>query len=237
MGGVSYYPDHWPEPEWERDMRLIKQSGLDIVRFGEFSWHWIEPQEGEFELGAYDRFMDLAHHLELQVILCTPTAAPPSWLLHRYPHVRLVDQYGRQHLGGRHMICYNDPEAIRLAERVILKLAERYKDHPALMAWQIDNEPTSGEAPGSEVIYDYHTETIKAFRNYLQQQYRDIESLNTAWVNAFWSRSYSAWEEIDPPRSPGNPGLWLAWMRFRDFNVTAQIRCSGICCAPFVRTL
>ncbi|RKP51365.1 hypothetical protein D7Z26_16325 [Cohnella endophytica] len=225
LGGVSYYPDHWPEKEWERDMRLIKQSGLDIVRFGEFSWHWIEPREGAFEFAAYDRFMDLALKLELQVILCTPTAAPPSWLLHRYPHVRLLDQRGQPHRGGRHMICYNDPVAIRLAERVIAKLADRYKDHPALVAWQIDNEPTSGESLGSETIYDYHPETVKAFGAYLREQYSDLDSLNTAWVNAFWSRSYSEWEEIEPPRSPGgNPGLWLAWMRFRDWNVTKQIR-------------
>lgn len=224
LGGVSYYPDHWPEEEWERDMRLIKQSGLDIVRFGEFSWHWIEPREGEFEFAAYDRFMDLALSLDLQVILCTPTAAPPSWLLHRYPQVRLIDQNGQPHRGGRHMICYNDPTAKRLAERVIVNLAERYKDHPALIAWQIDNEPTSGESISNAVIYDYHPETTRAFQAYLQERYVDIHKLNEAWVNAFWSRSYNEWEEIEPPRSPSNPGLWLAWMRFRDLNVTRQIR-------------
>jgi beta-galactosidase len=224
LGGVSYYPDHWPEAEWERDMRLIKKSGLDIIRFGEFSWYWIEPREGEFEFAAYDRFMDLAYALDLSVILCTPTAAPPSWLLHHYPHVRLLDQHGQPHLGGRHMICYNDPTAKQLAERVILKLAERYKDHPALNAWQIDNEPTSGESLSSSNIYDYHPETIKAFQAYLAAQYQDIQKLNAAWLNAFWSRSFNEWEEIDAPRSPGIPGLWLAWMKFRDLNVTRQIR-------------
>lgn len=224
LGGVSYYPDHWPEEEWERDMRLIKQSGLDIVRFGEFSWHWIEPREGEFEFAAYDRFMDLALSLDLQVILCTPTAAPPSWLLHRYPQARLIDQHGQPHRGGRHMICYNDLDAIRLAERVIVHLAERYKNHPALIAWQIDNEPTSGESLGKSVIYDYHPETIRAFQVYLQQRYVDIRKLNEAWVNAFWSHTFNVWEEIEPPRSPGSPGLWLDWMRFRDLNVIRQIR-------------
>ncbi|MFD2329927.1 beta-galactosidase [Cohnella sp. GCM10020058] len=224
-GGVSYYPDHWPKEEWERDMRLIKESGLDLIRFGEFSWSWIEPREGEFRFDAYDEFMALAHRLGLEVLLCTPTAAPPEWLLHRYPHVRQLDQHGRPHRGGRHMISYNDPDARRLAERIVDRLVDRYKQHPALAGWQIDNEPTSGESHGKDRIYDYHPATISLFREFVRSRYDSLERLNALWANAFWSRSYSDWEELEPPREAGgNPSLWLAWMQFRDHNVTEGIR-------------
>lgn len=223
--GVAYYPDHWPEADWERDMRRIRDSGLGIIRFGEFSWSWYEPREGEFDFGGFDRFMELAAQLGLKVVLCTPTAAPPEWFLHRYPEIRLIDQHGNPHPGGRHMVCYNHPKARQLAERAIVALAGRYKGHPALLGWQIDNEPTAGESASPDRMYDYHPETARKFTAYLHEKYGELERLNREWQNSFWGRNYSAWDEIRPPLSPRDrPGLWLEWMRFRDRNVCNFIR-------------
>lgn len=223
--GVSYYPDHWPETEWERDMQRIRDSGLGMIRFGEFSWNWYEPHEGEFDFGPFDRFMELARQIGLKVILCTPTAAPPEWFLYRYPETRLLDQHGVPHPGGRHMVCYNHPRARELAERAITALATRYKNHPALFGWQIDNEPTAGESSSPDRMYDYHPETARKFTAYLHEKYGDLGRLNQEWQNSFWGRGYSAWEEIAPPLSPRDrPGLWLEWMRFRDRNVCDLIR-------------
>ena len=218
-GGVSYYPDHWPRDDWERDLSLIKESGLDIVRFGEFSWYWFEPERGRFDFAGYDQFMDAAERIGLRVLLCTPTAAPPQWLLSRYPHVRLVDQHGLRHAGGRHMICYNDPTARYYAERMIRRLVERYRNHPALFAWQIDNEPTVGESASDSRFYDYHPDTVRLFREALKDRYGSLETLNGRWVNTFWSNAYDSWESITPPHGVGGvPGLWLEWLRFRDRN-------------------
>jgi beta-galactosidase len=223
-GGVSYYPDHWPREEWERDMKLIKQSGLSLIRFGEFSWYWLEPEEGRFDFSGLDHFMELAASLDLNIVLCTPTAAPPEWLLRRYPHVRYRDANGLPHRGGRHMICYHDPDGKRLAERIIVAMAERYKDHPALFAWQIDNEPTLGESKSRERFYDYHPETVRRFRQYLREKYGTTRALNDLWQNHFWSRAWSDWDEVDPPAEPGIPSLWLEWMRFRDRIVNDWIQ-------------
>lgn len=203
----------------------MRESGLELIRFGEFSWSWYEPREGEFDFGGYDRFMELARKLGLKVILCTPTAAPPEWFLHRYPETRMLDQHGSPHPGGRHMVCYNHPKARALAERAISALALRYKGHPSLLGWQIDNEPTMGESISPDRMYDYHPETVRMFLAYLREKYSDLGHLNHEWQNNFWSRQYSAWEEIAPPRSPQDrPGLWLEWMRFRDRNVCDLIR-------------
>ena len=168
--------------------------------------------------------MDLARRHDLRILLCTPTAAPPVWLLRRHPQVWLIDQHGRPHPGGRHMICYNDPTARRLAERIVVELVSRYKDDPALLGWQIDNEPTVGESASSSRFYDFHPETKKLFRAHLKDQYADLDRLNAAWVNSFWSSSYDCWESIEPPTAVGgNPGLWLAWTRFRDRNTADLI--------------
>ena len=222
IAGTSYYPDNFPETEWSSDLERIRDSGLKLVRFGEFSWQWYERHEGEFDFSAFDRFMDLAHRVGLGVVLCTGTAAPPSWLLHRYPQVYMIDQHGERHPGGRHMMSYNDPTALRLGERAIRTLAEHYRHHPALYGWQIDNEPTMGESAEPERMYDYHPSTLARFIEFLRRRYPSLDDLNRAWHTSFWSRTYTNWEEIEPPFSakhPGNPGLWLAWMRFRAQNV------------------
>lgn len=223
IGGTSYYPDHWPKSEWARDLQLIKKSGLDCVRFGEFSWAWFEPEEGHFDFSQYDEFMDLAGQTGLQVILGTPTAAPPEWLLNRYPQTRMLDRDGHPHDGGRHMACLRDPDYLRLAERAITRLAEHYRTHPALYAWQIDNEPSLGETVNC-AKYDYNPSSVRAFQDWMRARYVSLEQLNNLWQNSFWSRSYTSWEQIQPPRRPSSPSLWLAWMRFRRDEVTRFIR-------------
>lgn len=222
-GGVSYYPDHWPESDWETDLHRIREAGLQLVRFGEFSWSWFEPREGEFTFAAYDRFMTLCDKLGLKVLLCTPTASAPPWLLHRHPESFMIDMLGMTHPGGRRMVCYNAPEARDLAERAVRKLAEQFRNHPALFGWQIDNEPTVGESNDPERLFDYNLHTQERFRGYLREKYVDIAHLNAEWVNNFWSRAYSSWEEIEAPRRPGIPSLWLEWMRFRQENVAELI--------------
>lgn len=221
--GTAYYPDHWPESDWARDLSLIRDSGLSTVRFGEFSWSWFEPRDGVFDFAAYDRFMDTAHRCGLDVILCTPTCNAPHWLFARYPDARQIDQKGRPHIGHRHMTNYNHPGAYELAQRAVTKLAQQYRDHPALFGWQIDNELTAGESGNRDQIYDHHPLTIERFREYLRHKYGTLDELNARWFNNFWSNQYSDWSEVEPQRigenrNP-NPSAWLDWSRFRDLNV------------------
>ncbi|MFW6308980.1 MAG: beta-galactosidase [bacterium] len=221
--GVSYYPDHWPKKDWKRDLKLIKKSGLDIVRFGEFSWSWIEPEEGRFDFNGYDYFMELTQKLDLKVVLCTPTAAVPAWLHKKYPESKLINQRGETTDKGRHMTCYDNTQVRKLGERVIIKLAKRYKNHPSLLAWQIGNEPTFGESCERNNLFGYNPETVKKFRSYLKEKYQILDNLNKLWVNNFWSRSYSSWDEIYPPKKPNSPALWVEWLRFRSKNIVDYI--------------
>jgi beta-galactosidase len=193
------------------------------VRFGEFSWSWLEPRCGIFDFAAYDHFMDLAQRCGLGVILCTPTCNPPPWLFAQYPDARQLDQRGRPHVGHRHQACYNHPAAYDLAQRAVLHLAEHFRDHPALRGWQVDNELTAGESGSPNQVYDYHPATIARYRQRLRETYESLAALNDAWVNNFWGNRYSTWDEIEPPRIGENrsvsPAAWLEWSRFRDKNV------------------
>jgi len=226
--GTAYYPDHWPEVDWESDLRHIRASGITHVRFGEFSWSWIEPRPGEFDFCGFDRFIELAVQADLQVLLCTPTCTPPPWLFARWPAARMQDQHGRLHVGHRHFTCYNHPNARDAAEQIIRRLAEHYRDHPNVCGWQIDNEPNAGESIERGRIYDYNPLTLQKYRCWLQKRYATLDELNERWVNNFWSKRVSSWEELDPPRptlsGSTNPAAWLEWSRFRAEDVADQIR-------------
>ena len=223
--GTAYYPDAWPEAEWRRDLELIKASGITVVRWGEFSWSWWERRPGEFDFAATDRFVALCGEVGLELILCTPTATPPSWLIHRHPDMLLVDQFGRPHVGPRHYGCYNHPGYRDLVERLVTNLASRYRDNAAVVGWQIDNEPTIGECNAGNA-YDYNPHTLAAWRVWLRETYGTLDELNRRWLTNFWSRTYSDWDEIDAPRPKHghiNPSAWLAWCQFRSLNLNQWV--------------
>ena len=215
--GTAYYPEHVPEAEWERDLRAMREAGLTCVRWGEFSWSLWEPREGVFDFSLSDRFVDCVERVGLELILCTPTATPPPWVIHGHPDWMMRDQFDRVHLGQRHYGCHEHPDYLAAVERMIAALGARYGTRRHLVGWQIDNEPNYGECFNGAVC-DYHPRAIAAFRAWCRARYGTTAALNDAWQGHFWSRGISEWEQIDPPRprcGHVNHGAWLAWCRFR----------------------
>ena len=104
--GVYYYPEAWPQEQWERDLRNIKQFGFEFIHVGEFAWAFMEPEEGKFDFAWLDRVVELAAKHGLKVILCTPTPTPPVWLVKKHPEVLVVDDYGRRMEHGTRQHCH-----------------------------------------------------------------------------------------------------------------------------------
>lgn len=98
--GVCYYPEHWPESMWEDDARRMKALGIEQVRIAEFAWSRIEPTPGEYDWGWLDRAIDVLGDAGLQVVMCTPTATPPKWLIDRHPDILPVGADGRPRAFG-----------------------------------------------------------------------------------------------------------------------------------------
>lgn len=221
--GVAYYGDHWPEEQWDRDLSHIASLGIELVRFGEFSWAWFEPQPGKFDFRAYERFLALAARKNLKLVLCTPTATPPPWFIRRFPDGRLMDAQGLVCTRPRHFWCWHHAESRKLAEKTIRALVERFAGHEAVVGWQIDNEPNYSE---SEIIYDYNPHALAAFRRWLKQRHHDsLDSLNRAWYTAFWSQTYGDWDEIGTlPFHATNPNAWLDFARFREAHLAEFVR-------------
>ncbi len=221
--GVCYYPEHWPPALWDDDFRRMTEMDFSVVRVAEFAWSLMEPSEGAFTWDFWDRVMESAHAHDLKVILSTPTATPPAWLTHKYPEVLNRTQAGvtYQH-GQRRHTGYNAPVYRDLCARVAGEMAAHYADHPALMAWQIDNELNC------EVNVFYADADHHAFRTWLRARYGSLDALNRAWAATFWNQTYDDWAQVyltrPTPSDAPNPHQALDEKRFISDSAIAFAR-------------
>lgn len=193
--GVYYYPEAWPEDEWTRDMRNIHKLGMEYVHMGEFSWYFEEPQEGKYDFDWLEKNVTLAAKNGLKVILCTPSAAPPVWLVKEHPEVLMVDAQGRRmQFGARANADWNSALYRKYVTEIDTQLAKRFGSDPRVWGWQIDNE-LGHYGRG----FSYSKATAQRFREWLKKRYGTIDKLNQAWGGRFWSLMYQNFEQVEPP--------------------------------------
>lgn len=220
--GGDYNPEQWPVNVRLEDLELMKEAGVTFLSVGIFSWALLEPSEGQYNFGWLDEVMDnLAAH-GIKVALATATAAPPAWLVRRHPEILPVTADGSV-LGPGSRRHYTPSSAVyrRYASGITRVIAERYKNHPALALWHVDNEL------GCHVSEFYGAEDAAAFRVWLERRYGSIDALNSAWGTAFWSQNYGSFEEILPPGvapSTLNPGQQLDFQRFNSWALMDYYR-------------
>lgn len=220
MLGVCYYPEHWPESWWAEDAARMHQLGIRFVRIGEFAWSRIEPEPGRFDWGWLDRAVDLLHAHGLQVVMGTPTATPPKWLVDANPAMLPVDAQGRvRGFGSRRHYNFSDPGWLAACERIVTAVAERYGRHPAVVGWQTDNEYGC-----HDTVLSYAAADRFAFRDWLRRRHQDPTRLNEAWGAAFWSMEVSSFDQVEPPNltvTEANPAARLDYWRFCSEQVAA----------------
>ena len=209
--GGDYNPDQWLHQKeiWKQDMALAKGAGINTLSVGIFAWAALEPREGEYRFEWLDQVMDLLAENGMKAVLATPSGARPRWLAEKYPEVLRVNALRQRELfGGRHNHCLTSPAYREKVRQINTRLAERYKDHPALGLWHVSNEY------GGECHCPLCQEQ---FRSWLEARYGTIESLNLSWWNQFWSHAYDSFRQVESPSPLGEAGchgLNLAWRRF-----------------------
>ncbi len=218
--GICYYPEQWPASRWREDACRMADAGLTWVRMGEFSWSLIEPRPGKAHWAWLDEAIEIVGQTGLQVILGTPTAAPPHWLIAKHPDMLAVDAAGRpRKFGSRRHYCFSHPGYLAECRRIVTAMAERYGANPYVHAWQTDNEYGC-----HDTTLSYSAAARRAFCQWLREQFPaatgdggDIAALNRAWGNVFWSMNYEDFEAIDLPNltvTEANPAHCLAFRRF-----------------------
>ena len=219
--GASYYPEWWTEREWEEDFSKMEALGFNVVRMGEFAWSWYEPQDGVFRFAPMRRAMDCAHKHGISVILGTTTAVCPPWLYKKCPSVKGGNTHGVYDFGGRKGQCLSNEVFLRYAKRITEEQAKALGDHPALIGWQLDNEP-------GFPFHDFDPCCTAGFRQWLREKYGTIDALNQAWFTMMWSNVYNDFDEIDIPVNASEGGwtaqIQLDYRRYFSFTFNRLLR-------------
>jgi beta-galactosidase len=211
--GAAYYHEYMPEERLQKDVELMRQAGLSVVRLGESTWSSWEPRDGEFEFAWMDRIIDALHKAGIQVILGTPTYSVPPWLFRQHPEILLTRLDGsRASYGIRQNMDISHPVYRYYSERLIRRILAHYRDHPAIIGYQIDNETSHYGAAGPVVQ--------RNFTQYLKRKFRSVETLNRVWGFVYWGQLVNDWEELPPRDGILNPGYKLEWERFQQSRVT-----------------
>lgn len=206
--GAAYYHEYQPTERLDADMDLMKEAHFTVIRVGESVWSTWEPENGVFDLDWLEPVLDAAHQRGIKVILGTPTYAAPPWLARAYPEINVHRSTGQpMGWGARQEIDYTHPAFLFHAERIIRKVIARYVDHPAVIGFQVDNEP------GNEIFYN--PGVFQRFTEYLRKQYGTVENINREWGLTYWSHRLSVWADLWTPDSNLQPQYSLAWRRFQ----------------------
>jgi beta-galactosidase len=218
--GVCYYPEHWDEARWAWDAAKMVEAGISHVRIGEFAWSRMEPEPGQYDLDWLDRAIATLGAAGLKIVLGTPTATPPKWLVDEMPSMLGVDAHGHpRKFGSRRHYCFSHEGYRRECARIVELLATRYGNNPAIVAWQTDNEY------GCHDTVESYSEAAKhGFREWLSQKYQSPQALNRAWGNVFWSMEYRSFEEIDLPNlavTETNPSHRLDFQHYSSDKVVS----------------
>jgi beta-galactosidase len=206
--GASYYYEYMPYERLEKDVRMMKEAGINFVRAGESTWSSFEPREGEFEFSWMERVLDSLHKAGIKVILGTPTYSIPPWLYRKHPEILVTKLGGEKSLyGPRQNMDITNPTYLFYAERIIRKVVSHFKDHPAIIGYQVDNETSSYGTADRNVFLN--------FVDYLKKKFKTTDELNKAWGLAYWGQLVSDWDDFPPPDGAVNPGYQLEWQRYQ----------------------
>lgn len=231
--GVDYHPEQWvypyggaadnPEAAWERDIELMLDAGINVVRMGEFTWAFCEPAQGKYDFDWLRRIMDRLHKSGIRVVLATPTAAPPIWLARAHPEILPLDERGlMKREGTRRAVCLNSDVFWEYSRKIVAEMATALGRHPALVAWQIDNS-----LGGNHTEAAFNEDAKQDWYLWLREKYETVERLNERMGLRHWGQVVGDFQEVPMPMAAPaqhNPALVLDWARFCSDTIVAFVK-------------
>jgi beta-galactosidase len=216
--GAAYYHEYQPhqyqpDDRLGLDLDLMAEARFSVIRVGESVWSTWEPENGRFDLDWLQPVLDGAHARGIAVLLGTPTYAVPPWLARLYPEITGERKTGQRiGWGARQEVDFTHPGFRFHAERVIRKIVARYADHPAVIGFQVDNEP------GNELLHNHGV--FQRFVDSLRHKYGDVQKLNDEWGLVYWSHRLSDWADLWTPDGNVQPQYDVAWRQFQAEQTT-----------------
>ena len=222
--GTQYFRAPTPAPEhWEHDIKQAKAYGLDYFRFW-IMWNWYSQKEHFYDFTSLEKLLDLCVKYDMKAIMLTNLESVPPWLTKKHPEAVYRDAIGGLYMpesvgntpaGGFPGLCFHNAPIVEYGKDFLYNLAKTFKEHPAIECWEPHNEPMFEAGRYNDHIYCYCDASVEAFRGYLENKYKNINTLNTNW-----RRNYGEFDEVQPPRRRGMYNDWLDW---RQFNLDSLI--------------
>ncbi|WP_198174733.1 beta-galactosidase [Spirosoma arboris] len=210
--GVAYYDEYMPYERLDKDIQMMKEAGINVVRIAESTWSTVEPQDGVFDFSHIDRVLNAMHKAGIQVIIGTPTYAVPTWLVKKYPDVLATTPQGQNRYGVRQNMDITNTHFRFHAERVIRKIMEHVKGHPAIIGYQVDNETKHYNTTGANVQ--------ALFVQYMKTKYKTLDAINKAYGLDYWSNRINNWADFPSTVGSINASLSAEFSKFQRKLVT-----------------
>jgi beta-galactosidase len=215
--GAAYYNEYMPadlQPgRLDKDVAMMKEAGITVVRMGESTWSLWEPEDGHFEYAWMDRVVDAMGKAGIKVIMGTPTYSIPTWMAHAHPEVLIRPQGGGEMSYGLRQNMDTDNPTFRFyAQRVITNMVAHYRDNPAVIGWQIDNETGSNNA--------FNPDVFTGFVDHLKHKFVTTDALNKAWFLNYWGEDVNGWENMPTRDRATSTSYKLEWSRWQQIRVT-----------------
>ncbi len=210
--GVAYYDEYMPYDRLEKDVQMMKEAGINVVRIAESTWSTVEPQDGVFDFSHIDRVLNAMQKAGISVILGTPTYAVPTWLVKKYPDVLAITPQGQNQYGTRQNMDISNKNFRYHAERVIRKIMEHVKENPAIIGYQVDNETKAYNTAGPGVQ--------KLFIEYMRDKFKSLDSINKAFGLDYWSNRINSWEDFPSMTGSINASQLAEFSKFQRKLVT-----------------
>lgn len=220
--GACLYPELWSEEVMRQDLAHMKQIKMNFVRFGEFIWKQLEPEENVYDMTFLEKNLSLFQEYGMKVVLCLPTPTPPRWMTYQHPErlVKTPDGKLMSH-GSRQHLCTNNVYFRQKANQLAQKIAEVAAKYEHVIGIQLDNE------------FKCHTDLCVcasceiAWHEWLQSEYGTIQAVNQAWQTRIWSEAYASFDEVVMPESTPflhNSSLMTAYRKFTEDGITSFVK-------------
>ena len=213
--GVAYYDEYMPEERLRKDMEMMREAGINVIRIAESTWATEEPEDGVFDFTHVRRALEAAQEAGISVIVGTPTYAVPPWLAAAHPEIIAVTERGAGKYGARQNMDITSPVYLYHAERVIRKLMECVQEYGNVIGFQLDNETKHYHTAGPNVQ--------KRFVRYLREKFGTVEELNREFGFNYWSNRVDSWENVPDVTGSINGSFRAEFEKFRRELVTEYL--------------
>lgn len=185
FGGMMADRPEWipkGEQDWRRDLRMIKDTGFNLIRI----------RVGlDSDIDDIATLLDICQELGIKVEFGSAMFYVSDEFVTAHPDSKMImpdgEKIPRDELDYRWpRACIHHPEFRRQRDEFFDSCARRFKDHPAVIAWDVHNEPSLRDCRCDNTLAEY--------RRSVENEFGDVGRYNRRF-----STSFASLDDVAPP--------------------------------------